>query len=317
VSRRFWNSALSLLLAGAAGSAAAQDYTAGKTPAQLFQSDCSACHKSPQGLARSADQRALGNFLREHYTTKAESAGALAAYVLSAGVGAGAGQKPPAAGPVVPRPGVGIVEGEPGQRPRSRANATTEPRPGEGDSVRPAPRPRVVTAPAGPAAEPAQPPDDEGEPSIIRDDLPKRAPRTPLRDGAKPADATAIKLRSYGAAGGSAKETERLADPAKAIGTKVESYATSGSPAPAATPEGPKDAAPGETGGANAATVPAADAATPPPKRKRSDRRRDAARTAGGAADTTATTAGTSAPHSPRRPQRAQGPAVQPPRGNN
>src|ERR1700674_5963636 len=106
VSWRFWKSALGLLLVGAAGSAAAQDYTAGKTPAQLFQSDCSACHKSPQGLARSMDQRALVGFLREHYTTKVESAGALASYVLGAGAG-DPRQKPPVAGPAVPRPGVG------------------------------------------------------------------------------------------------------------------------------------------------------------------------------------------------------------------
>src|ERR1700682_1391586 len=152
VAWRFWKVIISLLVAGAAGSAAAQDYTAGKTAAQLFQSDCSACHKSPQGLARGMDQRALVGFLREHYTTKVESAGALAGYVL----GAGPGQRPPAAGPAMPPPAVGTAEGDPGQRPRSRANAVPEPKPGEGDGVRP--RPRVVTAP--PVAEPA--PDDPG-----------------------------------------------------------------------------------------------------------------------------------------------------------
>ena len=79
VAWRFWKFIIGLLVAGAAGSAAAQDYTAGKTPAQLFQSDCSACHKTPQGLSRGMDQRSLAGFLREHYTTKQESAGALAA----------------------------------------------------------------------------------------------------------------------------------------------------------------------------------------------------------------------------------------------
>jgi hypothetical protein len=181
-----------------------------------------------------------------------------------------------------------------------------------------------VTAPAGPAAEPAQPPDDQGETSIMREDSPRRSPRTPAtpRDGAKPVgnpvDATANKLRSYGAAGGSARDTGRLADPAKAVETKVESYATSGSPVPATNPEGPKDATPGEPGPANAAAAanaaaPAGDAANPAPKRKRSDSKKDAAGTAGGAGDT----AGGTAVHSPRRPHRAQAPVIQPPRGNN
>jgi hypothetical protein len=57
------------------------DYSAGKTPAQLFSGDCSACHKSPRGLSKGRDPRALTGFLREHYTSKVESAGALAAYL--------------------------------------------------------------------------------------------------------------------------------------------------------------------------------------------------------------------------------------------
>jgi mono/diheme cytochrome c family protein len=61
----------------------AQDFTAGKTPAQLFGTDCSACHHSPAGLAKGRDGRTLATFLREHYTTKSESAGALGAYVAT------------------------------------------------------------------------------------------------------------------------------------------------------------------------------------------------------------------------------------------
>ncbi len=61
--------------------APAQDFTAGKTPAQLFSSDCAECHRTPNGLARNGDVRTLAGFLREHYTTKSETAGALAAYV--------------------------------------------------------------------------------------------------------------------------------------------------------------------------------------------------------------------------------------------
>jgi hypothetical protein len=73
-----------------AGTAAtAQDLTAGKTPAQLFHSDCAECHRSPGSVAGTRDVHELAAFLREHYTTKSETAGALAAYVSSfAGTGA-------------------------------------------------------------------------------------------------------------------------------------------------------------------------------------------------------------------------------------
>jgi len=62
--------------------AGAEDFTAGKTPAQLFRSDCSDCHAQPAGLLKR--RRAISDlteFLREHYTTKAESAAALATYL--------------------------------------------------------------------------------------------------------------------------------------------------------------------------------------------------------------------------------------------
>jgi hypothetical protein len=70
-------------LVGTSAAAYAQtDYSAGKTPAQLFSSDCSVCHKTPRGLAKTRDARSLTGFLREHYTSKVESAGALASYLL-------------------------------------------------------------------------------------------------------------------------------------------------------------------------------------------------------------------------------------------
>ncbi len=61
--------------------ALAEDFTAGKTPAQLFRSDCGECHRSPNTLARGRDVSGLAAFLREHYTTKSDTADALAAYV--------------------------------------------------------------------------------------------------------------------------------------------------------------------------------------------------------------------------------------------
>ena len=94
---------LGFATAFASASAPAQDLTAGKTPAQLFRSDCAECHRSPAGLARTRDVRPLAEFLRQHYTTKSETAGALAAYVSSfaaggAGRNHGTGAAAPAAG---------------------------------------------------------------------------------------------------------------------------------------------------------------------------------------------------------------------------
>ncbi|HZP78090.1 MAG TPA: hypothetical protein VFB45_18240 [Pseudolabrys sp.] len=78
-----------LLLTGAQAqdSAGPQNIEAGKTPAQLFASDCAVCHKSPQGLAKGGGL-SLTTFLREHYTASRESAAALAAYLKSVDTGA-------------------------------------------------------------------------------------------------------------------------------------------------------------------------------------------------------------------------------------
>ena len=69
MSERYWQSSLGVLalLGGLwAAPALAQDYSAGKTPTQLFASHCSACHKSPGGLAKGRDARSLTSFLKEH-----------------------------------------------------------------------------------------------------------------------------------------------------------------------------------------------------------------------------------------------------------
>jgi hypothetical protein len=91
--------------AGAPAPASAQDFTAGKTPAQLFSTDCAECHRTPNGLAKGRDVKTLVGYLREHYTTKSDTAGALAAYVSGfagrgpADVRNSAGGAPPAAAP--------------------------------------------------------------------------------------------------------------------------------------------------------------------------------------------------------------------------
>lgn len=61
----------------------------GKAPAQIYDSDCAACHKSMRGLANGRGASALTSFLTEHYTSSSKEAAALAAYVLSGGGGVG------------------------------------------------------------------------------------------------------------------------------------------------------------------------------------------------------------------------------------
>jgi hypothetical protein len=50
--------------------------------ARTFAANCSACHKSPRGLAKSGQ---IAGFLRQHYTTGPEMSAAMAAYLVAAG----------------------------------------------------------------------------------------------------------------------------------------------------------------------------------------------------------------------------------------
>lgn len=74
-----------VLLIGAAPACAQDNLDRGKSAQQLFASDCSICHKSPQGLAKGGGLFGLQGFLREHYTASRESANLLARYLEAAG----------------------------------------------------------------------------------------------------------------------------------------------------------------------------------------------------------------------------------------
>lgn len=65
----------------------------GKSPAEIFATDCATCHKSARGLANGRGSLGLASFLAEHYTSSRDQAAALAAYVM----GAGGGEPAPAA----------------------------------------------------------------------------------------------------------------------------------------------------------------------------------------------------------------------------
>lgn len=76
---------LALCCAGAGAAGAQENLDQGKSPAQLFASDCAICHKSPQGLAKAGGILGLESFLREHYTASRESAAAIASYLQAVG----------------------------------------------------------------------------------------------------------------------------------------------------------------------------------------------------------------------------------------
>ncbi|MFZ3358585.1 MAG: hypothetical protein WCA56_01445 [Xanthobacteraceae bacterium] len=69
----------------------------GKSPAEIYSSDCATCHKTMRGLAAGKNSLMLSSFLREHYTASSDQASALAAYVL----GGGGGEAAPKPKPVV------------------------------------------------------------------------------------------------------------------------------------------------------------------------------------------------------------------------
>jgi hypothetical protein len=76
------------LLAAVGVASAQENLDAGKSGAQLYQSNCAICHKSAQALNKSGGGLfGLDSFLREHYTSSRESAAAISAYLNSVGGG--------------------------------------------------------------------------------------------------------------------------------------------------------------------------------------------------------------------------------------
>src|SRR4249919_3116453 len=78
--RRVLPALAGLMFCIAAGPAEGQsNLDAGKSPEQIFSDTCSACHHGPHGLKQTSAQ-----FLRQHYTTGARQAAAMAAYLEKA-----------------------------------------------------------------------------------------------------------------------------------------------------------------------------------------------------------------------------------------
>ncbi len=82
-----WFFAGSIFVLSAAPARAQVNIDQGKSAAEIFSNDCGTCHKTAKGLANGKNSATLTGFLREHYTSSAQQAGSLAAYVLGAGSG--------------------------------------------------------------------------------------------------------------------------------------------------------------------------------------------------------------------------------------
>jgi hypothetical protein len=235
VSVHRWPFTVGIFVALAATPALAQDFTQGKTPAQLFAGDCAACHKTPQGLAHGTDARSIAGFLREHYTTKPEMADALAAFVISAG--AGNGRPQPAttdqSNPKPPR----------GSRAAALGNDDSGGPGGPGDEgAKPPAKPR--TAAVGDEQRPSRlhPPAPVGDAAKPSDEAPRPKPqaeakRTP-EENKKPAEpppqVSTNRLSAYARAGASDKD--RAGEGGDDRESKLQYYANAGEAAPAAAP---------------------------------------------------------------------------------
>jgi hypothetical protein len=138
-----------------AGTGLAQDFTAGKTPAQLFGSDCSACHRSPDGLGKKYNTGSLTGFLRAHYTTKQETAGSLAKYVMGFATARPVATTSPTAEDARSPDGKHrsdvSSEGEKKPRAKPHGTAANEDHPPVPQPAQPAPAAEAAIHPAAPA----------------------------------------------------------------------------------------------------------------------------------------------------------------------
>jgi hypothetical protein len=127
----------------------------GKSTAEIFSNDCGTCHKTAKGLANGKNSATLAGFLREHYTSSAQQAASLAAYVLGAGSGPppSANLKPGTAGESKAGEAK-IGDAKPGEKPGDKAGAR-QGRPDSSTAKLQPPTGQDTKIEAEPAAEPS------------------------------------------------------------------------------------------------------------------------------------------------------------------
>jgi hypothetical protein len=149
------------------------DLNEGKSPAELFSAGCAVCHQSANGLAKGRREGELTNFLRQHYTSSVQHAGALANFLASRGPG-GPAVAAPSRQPPVDRPPAPV--GREDRKPQEAARPPER----EPASKR---KPPVAAARTPPPAAPP-PPEPEPEPTTSASSPPVEekppAPEIPL-----------------------------------------------------------------------------------------------------------------------------------------
>ena len=133
----------------------AVDLNEGQSPSELFSAGCSVCHQSASGLAKGKREGELTNFLRQHYTSSVQHAGALAVFLTSGGRGGPAVAAPSRQAPVE-RPPASVGRRSPDEdrkpqeaaRPPEREPASKRRPPAAAAARTPPPAAPVATAPA-------------------------------------------------------------------------------------------------------------------------------------------------------------------------
>jgi len=190
----------------------------GKTPAEIFASDCAVCHKTTRGLAAGKNSLMLSTFLREHYTASRDQAAALAAYVLGTG---GNGPAPPASAqkPGSERTRAAVEEPKNGE-PKSSGEPKTAARPNRA-SLKP-----EEETPASPKLQ--RPPDEEARPTTaVRGRKQEPEPAPPAHEPA----AVVVSPPSNETPGTATQPAQELA-PSKSAAAPTETQPNDSAPVP-------------------------------------------------------------------------------------
>jgi hypothetical protein len=181
MSSRALSLATVMLLIGCAAAVPAraqQNLEAGKSPSQIFEGACTACHKGPRGLLKTVPAGSLPGFLRQHYTTSSDMASLLSSFLISNGAadtrylagqpkpgkGAAADAKPSAPPEQVDRQGRRLRIAAPSQegaRPDASPQQAVKP---DTDGLSPQAEPGRRGRNAMRPARPGEPPDAERGP---------------------------------------------------------------------------------------------------------------------------------------------------------
>lgn len=196
------------------------DLNEGKSAAELFQAGCAVCHQSPAGLAKGRSPNELIGFLRQHYTSSLQHAGALAGFLSSAGPGRGA--------PATATPN----RQAPIDRPPSAIGSRRPPVDDDGDQP-----PSLLDRRRRPAEAPR--PQDAARPEAGRPQEAVRpeASRPPEREA--PAKRRPVEKPERPAATARTSPQAPAAAPAAPHGTEAETPANEPPAAPAAAPAAP------------------------------------------------------------------------------